>query len=700
MNYAHTDSLKWKYDALGKVKDEKQKIDLLNEIAFTEAVATPDTLLKFSSDALKLSEKIKYKFGMGRSYRNLGYHYLYKNKKEKAFEYLHKYFDISESEGNKKEIALATSDFGYFYFTLQEYESGLKYIEQSIKYFKEYKDTLNLIFGLVQKSSTLFYINRTVESAAASAEALKYAEAKKDTANICVSYINLSLSYINLRNFKKSLEYSLKAQPYLEKVNDYYNLWVVFSNIAYYYEELKNYNEALKYRMRAIETAKKSKDEAQVAEAESGLAYTYCLMKNYPVALEYSNRALAVAEKSKDRMFLSTVLETAAKIHVAVKNYDLAIEYANRINEINTDPNEKQNRVNSYQILSDAYEGKGDYKKSLQYHKMFKAIYDSVYDKDISSQLIELQTKLETEQKEKENELLKKEQELNSIVIKKQAVFIIIFSIAVIILIALSFFLIRSNKKRKKINSLLQEQKIEIEEYAHKMKELNATKDKFFSIIAHDLKNPFIALIGISTILLEKHKTLTEEKKIDFLTKLYNTTKHSYSLLENLLQWSRAQMGNIKMHPEKIGVAVFIDRSIMLLKNNADAKRISITQNIKEDYCVLADANMLDTIMRNLLGNAIKFTNENGKIEISASNDEKNVIICVKDNGVGIKEESKKILFTFGAGGTTAGTKNEKGSGLGLVLCKEFVEKQNGRLWLESKIGEGSAFYFSIPKNS
>lgn len=695
---AQNANLNSKYSALRNAKSDKEKIDLMNDIAFVISASNTDSLLIYATSALKLSEKNNYKPGIARANRNLSYYYLYKNDRKKAFDYLSKFFEYGQSESDKEVKALANSDYGYFYFTLQEYEKSLKYTDISIRLFKEAKETTSIIFALIQKSSALFYLNKPVESAAASAEALKLAEGRNDTANMSVAYINLSLSYISLRNFKKSLEYSLKALPYLEKINDYYNLWIVYANMAYYYEELKNYDEAVKFRKLAIDVAKKSNDEAEIAEAESGLAYTFCLMKNYSLALEYCGRAMKVAMKSKDRLFVSTVLETAAKIQVAVKNYDLAIKYANQINALNSSPNEKQSRVYSYEILSDAYAGKGDYKKSLEYQKMFKAVYDSVFDKDISSQLIELQTKLETEQKEKENEMLKSQQTLKNEVIKKQYIFIGLSCAALIVLMVLSFFLIRSNNNRKKINLLLNEQKIEIEAYAGKMKELNATKDKFFSIIAHDLKNPFLAIMGISSILIEKYNALSETKRLDFLSKLLNTTKHSYSLLENLLQWSRAQMGNIKMHPEKIMLADFLHRSVNLLKNNAEAKHITITTKVNNECAIFADANMMDTILRNLLGNAIKFTNEHGLIEISAGENELDVTICVKDNGVGIKEEAQKILFTFGAGSTTAGTKNEKGSGLGLVLCKEFVEKQNGKLWLLSKPGEGSSFYFSVPK--
>ena len=391
-------------------------------------------------------------------------------------------------------------------------------------------------------------------------------------------------------------------------------------------------------------------------------------------------------------------MRRAAKIYNAVNNYELAKKYAKLNLEIASDPAYIKFRVSSYEVLSDVYGKTGDYKNSLEYHKLFKAAYDSVFNEDLSHKLIELQTKYETERTEKELSLLKDQQELKNIVIQKQRYLIVLISAALVLLSVLAFFLIRSNKNRKRINAILNKQNLEIEEYAGRMKELNATKDKIFSIIAHDLKNPFQAILGISTILKDDLDSLSKERKDGFLISLHDTAKRANSLLENLLQWSRSQRGKLQYEPVPLNLKDMIEHSLQLLGTNADSKKIKISVNVNEACSVKADCNMMDTIIRNLLGNAIKFTFENGMIEFLAKENGEMVVVQVKDNGMGIPEDVQKKIFELGSVQSTNGTNQEKGSGLGLVLCREFIEKQGGKLWLESKPGEGTSFYFSVPK--
>ncbi len=232
------------------------------------------------------------------------------------------------------------------------------------------------------------------------------------------------------------------------------------------------------------------------------------------------------------------------------------------------------------------------------------------------------------------------------------------------------------------------------------LKELNATKDKFFSIIAHDLRNPLQCLILYADSLHTDYDLLDDDKRKDYIHKFYNNTNLIVALLENLLEWSQSQQGIIESHPKKINLHALAVENIDLLKDNAKKKNITISSQIKPKTFAFADKNMIRTVIRNLLSNAVKFTNPGGKVEISTSisADGNSVDITISDNGVGINAEDIETIFRIDVKKKkNKGTANEKGTGLGLILCKEFVEKNNGTIRVTSEPGKGSRFTFTLP---
>jgi signal transduction histidine kinase len=253
-------------------------------------------------------------------------------------------------------------------------------------------------------------------------------------------------------------------------------------------------------------------------------------------------------------------------------------------------------------------------------------------------------------------------------------------------------------------NSLLKAKQILIETQAKQLQDtneqllvLNSTKDRFFSIIAHDLRNPFHTVSGFAEILINDYKKLSPEKIERFLSLIYTSSLSGHNLLENLLQWSRSQTGRISYSPAKLNLTAIAEETISLLEGNARSKNITLQSLIDQNITVLADENMLKTIFRNLVSNAIKFTPENGTVTIKAASSNLQVEVTVADTGVGIPKENLSLLFRIDATVTTKGTANEAGTGLGLILCKEFIEKHHGKIWVESEEGKGSQFKFTLP---
>jgi len=237
-------------------------------------------------------------------------------------------------------------------------------------------------------------------------------------------------------------------------------------------------------------------------------------------------------------------------------------------------------------------------------------------------------------------------------------------------------------------------QKEEIETKKEKLSELNATKDKFFSIIAHDLKNPFHGILGLSDLIVNNKNS---NETLQFAEMIQVSAKSAYKLLENLLEWSRAQTGKIEFKAENFALDILLHEIVGLLDNTAKAKNILITCEIPDFFIIHADRNMINTILRNLISNALKFTNKNGTVTIKAVQKSNEIEITVSDTGVGMSEKICSKLFKISEKVSTLGTEQEKGTGLGLLLCKEFVERHNGRIWVESQLTRGSDFIFTIP---
>jgi signal transduction histidine kinase len=247
------------------------------------------------------------------------------------------------------------------------------------------------------------------------------------------------------------------------------------------------------------------------------------------------------------------------------------------------------------------------------------------------------------------------------------------------------------------LSESLYKQNEELEDKNKKLEDAIHQKSKFFSIIAHDLKSPISSITSLTEYMLENYEHMTEEKKKVWLTKSLRSTKLLFELLENLLIWSRTQIGMIEVHPEPIDLSETVEKTISIYKNYASNKSVYLVKAVKDNLVLCADRMMIETIMRNLLSNAIKYSFEHGVVTINAEKVDQRIVVSVIDSGVGISSGKQTSLFDLNDGTVTLGTSGEKGTGLGLRICKEFIEKHNGNIWVESEANKRTVVNFSIP---
>ena len=238
---------------------------------------------------------------------------------------------------------------------------------------------------------------------------------------------------------------------------------------------------------------------------------------------------------------------------------------------------------------------------------------------------------------------------------------------------------------------------LEIKRKNIELQQLNATKDKFFSIIAHDLKNPFQSIVGLSDLLAVQVKEKSYDEVEEYANMILNSSRQALALLNNLMEWSRSQIGRMDYYPGICDFQSIMSETIPLLEDMARQKSITIMKNYRPDETIFADKAMISTVLRNLITNAVKFSLPGGTISITAERLPSEFTVSVRDNGVGISKDNLNKLFDLNGNLTTRGTKNEQGTGLGLILCKEFIDKHKGKIWVNSEEGKGSVFSFSIP---
>jgi len=475
------------------------------------------------------------------------------------------------------------------------------------------------------------------------------------------------------------------------------------------------------YFNKTIEFAQKSGDLKIETSALGNIARNYMIKNNFEKAVEI---LLKIPEKEKridDKTILSV---TYANIAIAYLNmgdkeinrnkknnlYNNALKY-NKLALVNAEQlNSNSLRAYAYSGLTDIYKAMHDYKNAFENLEKFSAFNDSIFNQEKSEAIANIEAKYENEKKQLVIENLQKAKKADSVIIQKKNTIILIVIIGFLLLTVLSLFLFKLYRSKryalrlldeKNKNILIQKEEIaaqrdKISEIAFELKKTNRTKNKLFSIIAHDLKNPFQGIIGFSEMIKKQaeKQNLPEIKK--FSEYIFDVSTQTYKLLDNLLNFTRSQIGLIKYNPEIISVKKIVEEGILLAQSNAEVKGVKLINEINDTVNAYADESMISTVIRNLISNAVKFTEKGGFVKITGETEKDKTVIKIIDNGVGIKETDIPKLFKADLNFSTFGTRNEKGTGLGLVVCKDFVAKNGGTITVKSEAGKGSTFTVTL----
>jgi signal transduction histidine kinase len=509
---------------------------------------------------------------------------------------------------------------------------------------------------------------------------------------------NEARSYIQLEDHEKAelcLKNSLKNAKIYDQGEIIAETHMMFGDL---YKEAFNYEMALQHYEKAHEVFVKLQKDILVAISLFKIGNTYFSLDMVDESFQYHLNALAIRNRIKDRTGLAESYNEIGHICIengefvrAINNLKLGLANAELINS-----NVLMQR--SFDYLSLAYMGIEDYKNAAIYKNKYSSISELIYSEDNERKIQELNTQNEIARRELQIKTLQEVTERKQQQLATSQKFNITLGLLLVVTAISVFFFIRSYREKRRINKELQAINAKVIKQNEALSELNSTKDKFFSIIGHDLKGPLNSLTAFSQLLINHTASLTEEEIRTIARDLDKSLKNLYELLENLLGWARSQTGRLEFVAENFRISEIIKENIRLLSKAALNKQIKIEMMVDDDLEIYADLNSIKTVIRNLLSNAIKFTPEGGVISIFVDEWKDSVEIGIHDTGVGMSREIQDKIFDISAKHTSLGTNQEKGTGLGLILCKEFIERNQGVLTVESEVNVGSTFKFTLPK--
>jgi signal transduction histidine kinase len=542
----------------------------------------------------------------------------------------------------------------------------------------------------ILRQVTREYMNNSVE------DAIKYASQLLTLANeeSNLKYKDLACSFLGELYFyfddiDKSIEY---FEDYLEtnvQQEDIDGIATAYNNLGIVYRYIEKYEQSIEYYIKSLNIKEELNDSTGICNTLNNIGVLYFHMKDYYKALDYYKRSYEIEKALNNRSGIATSLLNIGEVYSVLNKYDKALSHFQRSIEICKNINDQYTLEVNYKCLYDMYKQKIEFQKALYYFELFTDLKKERLDQETKKEIAELEIQYESNEKQKEIELLNKQNEFNQKII-------IILSLAFFVFIVLLILLYIQSRSKKKAFKLLSIKNEKITEQSKILDNLNTTKDKFFSIISHDLKGAIGGFLTQTEFLAEDFNNLQPNDMHDLLKKMNLSSKQLYLLLENLLEWSRTQTGSIKPNPEKFNLKEIVDGILLIFKTKLHEKNIKVNVHISNETYVFADFNMISTVFRNLILNAIKFSYPDSSFEISSEIDLPNVRIKIKDQGVGISEKNIQKLFDISQSFSNPGTNREKGSGLGLIICKEFIETNAGEIWVESKFKTGSSFIFTL----
>jgi len=633
------------------------------ELSLSLQVEYPDSALYFANRAELMLQRNDPESLLPFLFKSKGQ--IYKNKLliERSLLYYKKAYDEFIKLENFIEIGNCSLEMGNLYFDMANFSEAYFFFMQSLNAYERENDQLGIASMENNLGDVAHKMGRLSDAEKHYLKAYTIYSENELSTEECRALGNIGLILYDRQMYDSSLSYFHEVMNKLDpdslgSVTQQQILSEVYNNTAMAYKELGEQRRALEYFRKGLQLANSVDDQITVGTVYMNLGSVYGEMGNQDsVALFYLHRALRISQQRGYRSLELDVYEELANLHAKPGSYASAYHWMVR----------------------------------------YDTLYKSVFNKSQSDRIMQLRSRYEQEINEKEILQLQSESQVQKMLNK-------LFIIFIVVIVALAIIIAVNLRSKKLTNQMLAERNLQISNAIQKLSEsenelqkLNKSKDRIFSVVAHDLRNPVAAVTGFSELLYDNFEEFPVDTQKEYLLQILQGTQRIQNLLENLLIWARSQMKAVKYEPETIKVKGFLLECVREMKANLDHKKVDSLVKIDSSCVVFADKAMMYTVFRNLIANAIKFSFPGSKIRITSESTGNDCNIMVSDDGIGIQPEIQAKLFTANEVVSTPGTTGESGSGLGLVICKEFLDRNQGTISVESEPGNGSTFIVSLP---
>jgi len=654
--------------------------------------------------SLQLSGSVLFDRGICQSLIESGSILYIRGQYEKSGDLFKKALALAQKNHYSDLEASALNYIGKYCHTTGRFDESVDYYKRALEIYKSRGDSLQSVTVLLGLGKTYNNDGDLYMALRCYLEAYQACEKTNDYLNIADVCNHLGTIYLALNQPDRSMEYHRKALAYREQLYTPEGMANSFNNIGKVYLVKNNPDSALLYFSKALRNCEQISYIKGKVKALTNLGKVYNLKSNHTKAKDYLLQSISIAQKTGyDAGVAEASLElgnTFLGLHetdAAQKAFEFSLTKAKSANLTEIDHD-------GYWGLYQCFLDKKDYAKSLDYYRYFSQAEKKLTAAENSNRLSELRINFESEKKEDDNEVLRKDNELKEITIHQENIYILVFLIALALTALLIILLYsrfenkrKAHKKLEKLNNKIVKQNKELEKLNKELENANREKDKIFSIITHELRNPLYWFQNLTEMLSLRYTKMPTEKVQKTLGALDESAKNAFHLMDNLLHWSRSRLNRITPVITDHSLEKLIHESSRMYETILKQKNIQLNIELPIDSFIKADADLFMCVVRNLVSNAIKYTPEHGIIEITSRLKKQNYIISVTDSGIGIDQKLKKSIFNSDKESSSVGLMNEKGSGFGLKLCKEFVEMNKGKIWVEDNTENGSCFCFTVP---
>ena len=655
--------------------------------------------LNCHNQALEIRKSIHDLKGIASSYNNLGEIYKTLNKHDEALIHFNNSLEIREKEGTPKEVAYTLNNIGSVYWLRKDYANALEFYLKSLEIRSELGDKSDIAASLNNLGNVYKNLNKYTKALDYYTKALKIREELGDKSLIAYTLNDIGGIYWRLNNYNESLNFYNKSLQLRRELGNQRYIASTLRNIGTVYKDLNELDFSLKNYNEALKIYDELNDLKEQANTFSLIGNLYSSYNNFDKSQEYHKIALNLHRKIGNTKGIAYSSNSIGEILMNFYKSNEAEQYLLNAFESANQSQDRNLQKTTSENLFEYFSNKGDYKKALEYYRKYSNTqYDSIVDQLDKGKISEFEANYEISKKKDEIKSLKEYSRMQSI--------LIYLFITLIISAGIIGYIANKNIKiRKETTKALTEKNRELEEINSRLKEsdivlrdLNLTKDKIFNIISSDLREPFHDLKSISSRLMESFDEPDTVLQKELSQGIRDLSTHTHDLVENLLLWSASQAGKTQFIPRFFNVKELLDSTIQKLYGPMIEKNIKIIFNMDSTSMVYADAAALSEVFKNLLSNAIKFSYPEGKITLSAREKKYLIELEITDEGVGMSKSNLNKIFRLDNDYLALGTAQEKGAGIGLLLCKEYVEKNGGKIWADSEEGKGSSFYITIPK--